>query len=265
MSNTGTTDEVSFWMNAAGSKRILTKEEVLIVARRIQSEPKGSVLYKKSVNKLVSHNLRLVIRSVHLFMNSKSRRNWGSVDTIDFLQVGALGLVRAAEKYDPTMGYTFATYATYWIRSFINRYGIKTSSVFHVPENACRDAYSFEKHGHIRGKSQEEGWMLTSMVRAAQSSVSLDTPITKDGDLFLIDLIESTYGEQFEHGRFSEEMEDLMKKAKLTEPQIKVLEYMFIDELKVKDIIKITDMSRVQVCNLKKVALAKLKNVISTV
>lgn len=252
-------------MNAAGSKRLLTKEEVHIVASRIQGEPKGSELYKKAVNKLVSHNLRLVIRSVQLFMNSKSRRNWGSVDTIDFLQVGALGLVRAAEKYDPTMGYTFATYATYWIRSFINRYGIKTSSIFHVPENACRDAYAFEKHGHIREKSQEESSRFTALVRSAQTAVSLNTPIAKDGDLTLMDLIESPYGEQVEHGRFSEEMEGLMKSAKLTDQQVKVLEYLFIDELKVKDIIKITDLSRAQVCALKKVALAKLKNVMSAV
>ena len=71
----GSTDEITAWMNVAGSKPVLTKEEVCILARKIRSEKVNSPRYKFYVNKLVSHNLRLVIRSVHLYMNGKSRRN----------------------------------------------------------------------------------------------------------------------------------------------------------------------------------------------
>lgn len=244
---------------------MLTKEEVHIIAKKVQSEPVDSPAYRKAVNKLVSHNLRLVIRSVHLFMNSKTKRNWGEIDTLDFLQVGALGLIRAAEKYDPTLGYTFATYATFWIRSFVSRYAIKTASSFHIPENACRDAYSFEKHGFVRNRSKEESLEFTRMVRAAQSSLSLDMP-ARDSDLTLADTLEREY--QSDPGDccgFSEEMIDLMSKAKLTEDQIKVLEYSFIDEMKVKDIVKVTSLSRNQVCSLKKTAIKKLRMVISPV
>ena len=262
----GSTDEITAWMNAAGRQPVLTKEEVCVLARKIRSEEANSPRHKFYVNKLVSHNLRLVIRFVHLYMNGKSKRNWGEVDTLDFLQTGTLGLIRAAEKYDPETGYTFATYATYWIRSFIGRYAIKTSSIFHIPENACRDAYAFEKHGFIKNKSHEVGKEFTKLVRSAQSVVSLDMPISEESDMILSDYLESKYAICPEDGgSFSSEIQDLMRAAELDEEQIKVLEHLFIDEMKVKDIIQITSLSKRQVTNLKEAAFQKLKQVMAAI
>lgn len=255
------TDQISFWMNAAGSKPILSKEEVCVIARNIRSSEPGSKSYKYWVNKLVSHNLRLVIKSVHLYMATKTRKNWGGTETLDFLQAGAMGLIRAAEKYDPETGYTFATYATFWIRSAIGRHGIKESSIFHIPENACRDAYTFEKHGFAGKKSKQEGLAFTRMVRSAQAAISLDAPVKNGSDLAVIDMLESTYCPSYmSQGRFSPEMEETMRAAKLTPDQIMILALVFIDELKVKDIIKITNMSKNQICHLRRTALGKLKS-----
>lgn len=260
------TDQITFWMNIAGSKPVLSREEVCVIARKIQSEKPGSPRHKRYVNKLVSHNLRLVIKSVHLFMNGKSRKNWGESETLDFLQTGTLGLIRAAEKYDPETGYTFSTYATYWIRSFIGRYGIKTSSIFHIPENACRDAYAFEKHGFIRNKSDQASRDLTKLVRSAQASISLDTPVGEGKDMALVDMLESRYADVNDGpSRFSAEMEDYMRAAKLSEEEIKVLEHLFIDELKIKEIIEISDFTKNKVLQLRKTALSKLRRVIVAV
>lgn len=258
------TEQITFWMNTAGSKPVLSKEQVCVIARKIQAEKPGTAIHKRYVNKLVSHNLRLVIRSVHLYMNAKSRKNWGESETLDFLQTGTLGLIRAAEKYDPETGYAFATYATYWIRSFIGRYSIKTSSMFHIPENACRDAYTFEKYGFVRNKSEKSSRELTKLVRSAQASVSLDTPIGEGGDMALVDMLESRYPSDHEgQGRFSPEMEDWMRAACLDEDQVKVLEHLFIDELKIREIVEISSFSRNQVIRLRKTALEKLKEVIA--
>jgi RNA polymerase sigma factor (sigma-70 family) len=260
------TDQITFWMNAAGSKPVLSKEEVSVLAKKIKAEKPGSALHKHYVNELVSHNMRLVIRSVHLYMNGKSRKNWGESETMDFLQTGALGLIRAAEKYDPEMGYTFATYATYWIRSFIGRYSIKTSSIFHIPENACRDAYAFEKHGFIKNRSHEYSQIFTDLVRSAQTVVSLDAPVGEDKDMSLVDSLESHYGSEARGvGRFSPEMEDLMRAAELSPDQIKVLEHLYIDDMKIKDIVKISEFPRKVVMALRNTALDKLKSVIPAV
>lgn len=261
-----TTDQITFWMNTAGSKPVLSKEEVFVLARKIQAEKPGSSTRKRYVNKLVSHNLRLVIRSVHLYMNGKSRKNWGESETLDFLQTGTLGLIRAAEKYDPETGYAFSTYATYWIRSFIGRYSIKTSSVFHIPENACRDAFAFEKHGFIRDKSEKDSRELTKLVRSAQASISLDTPIGEGKDMYLVDMLESKYPETSQSlGRFSPEMEDCMQAAGLNADQIKILEHLFIDELKIREIVEISNFSKKEILALRKTAFEKLKRTIVAV
>lgn len=257
-------DELTAWMNTAGSKPVLSKDEMLIIAKKIRSQKAGSPMYKFYVNKLVSHNLRLVIRSVHLYMNGKSRKNWGDSETLDFLQTGALGLIRAAEKYDPETGYTFATYATYWIRSFIGRYAIKSSSTFHIPENACRDAYSFEKHGFIENKSYDASRELTQLVRSAQSAISIDVTIGDGEDISLADCLESKYAVGPEvDGRFSHEVQDLIQAAGLNDDQIKILESLFIDEMKVKDIMSINSMSRKKVAALRETALQKMKQVMT--
>lgn len=263
-----TTDQIAFWMNGAGKKQVLTKEEVCLVAREIQNNPKDSRAYKKAVDKLVSHNLRLVIRSVNLFMKAKTCKKWGEVDTLDFLQVGAMGLIRAAEKFDPTLGYSFSTYATFWIRSFVSRYNLKISSIFHIPENACRDAYTYEKHGVIGKKTEEESKALAQLVRSAQSAISLDAHVgAGDSGFTLADLLCSEYGEAIPEGtdRFSDEIENIMKLAGLSDQQMEVLRYLFVHELKLKEITQITNLSKTQIQEIRKAAFQKMRNTITTV
>ena len=69
---------------------------------------------RRAKNHLVEANLRLVV--------SLARRYAGrGMLFLDLIQEGNLGLVRAADRYDPAKGYTFATYATWWIRQAITR------------------------------------------------------------------------------------------------------------------------------------------------
>ena len=191
-------DDITYWMNVAGSRPVLSQEQIDQIAKVIQSEPVNSKKYKDNVNKLTEHNLRLVIRFVKLFVQAKTRRNWDQVETVDYLQVGTMGLIRAVEKYDPTRGYKFSTYATYWIRSFVTRHSIKTSSVFSIPEEACRRAYQYRAHGYIKSKdgiktdaSVEKGKQLNDLVTAAQSAISLYMPIEENSSNSLIDILAS--------------------------------------------------------------------------
>ena len=78
---------------------------------------------------------------------------WGSSETLDYLQVGTMGLFKAAEKYDPSRGYAFSTYATHWIRSHVGRYNMKASSPFKISEEACRHVYYYEKHGKMNNNA----------------------------------------------------------------------------------------------------------------
>ena len=68
----------------------------------------------KAKNELIERNLRLVVHNV------KRYRGLG-LDFEELLQEGVLGLIRAAEKFDPEAGYKFSTYATWWIRQKASR------------------------------------------------------------------------------------------------------------------------------------------------
>ncbi|MGQ7297905.1 sigma-70 family RNA polymerase sigma factor [Quadrisphaera sp. KR29] len=71
---------------------------------------------RQAHRKLVSANLRLVISVAKL-----PRYQHSGVDFADRIQDGNLGLIRAADKFDPELGYKFSTYATWWIRQSIDR------------------------------------------------------------------------------------------------------------------------------------------------
>jgi RNA polymerase primary sigma factor len=88
--------------------RLLTAAEELQLAWRIE---RGDLDAK---NTLVEANLRLVVAT------AKPYRHQG-LPFIDVIQEGCIGLIRAAEKFDPRRGYRFSTYATWWIRQSIVR------------------------------------------------------------------------------------------------------------------------------------------------
>jgi RNA polymerase primary sigma factor len=88
---------------------LLTFEEELELAGHIQ---KGDIAAK---NRLINSNLRLVVKIAQLYTAR-------DVSFMDLIQEGNMGLMHAAEKYDPQKNVRFCTYASWWIRQFISRY-----------------------------------------------------------------------------------------------------------------------------------------------
>ena len=103
-----TTDSLGLFLKDIGRVRLLTAQEELDLARRIE---RGDFDAKQ---KMVESNLRLVVSI------AKNYRNQG-LPFLDLIQEGTLGLVRAAEKFDYRKGFKFSTYATWWIRQAIAR------------------------------------------------------------------------------------------------------------------------------------------------
>ncbi|HEU0241139.1 MAG TPA: sigma-70 family RNA polymerase sigma factor, partial [Micromonosporaceae bacterium] len=126
-----TTDIVRAYLNAIGRTKLLTAEQEVTLAKRIEAglyaedlltrdEPLPSGYRadeleiivaegRAAKNHLLEANLRLVV--------SLAKRYTGrGMAFLDLIQEGNLGLIRAVEKFDYTKGYKFSTYATWWIR-----------------------------------------------------------------------------------------------------------------------------------------------------
>ena len=115
-----TTDSLQLFLKDIGKVRLLTAQEEVDLAKRIE---RGDLDAKQ---KMVESNLRLVVSI------AKNYRNQG-LPFLDLIQDGTLGLVRAAEKFDHRKGFKFSTYATWWIRQAIARALADKARMIRIP------------------------------------------------------------------------------------------------------------------------------------
>lgn len=106
-------DSKSFYQ-AASHHRILTREEEVELAKRIDQND------ARAYKKLITHNLRLVLKLASRYHRREKRRVRG-MEFDDLVQEGNIGLMRAAEKFEWMQGNKFSTYATWWIRQTMSR------------------------------------------------------------------------------------------------------------------------------------------------
>ena len=101
-------DSVRLYLREIGKIPLLSAEEELALAKRVSS---GEKLAK---DKMAEANMRLVVSIAKRYVGR-------GLDLLDLIQEGNTGLLRAVEKFDPTKGFKFSTYATWWIRQAITR------------------------------------------------------------------------------------------------------------------------------------------------
>jgi RNA polymerase primary sigma factor len=103
-----TTDALQLFLNEAGRYELLTAEEEVELAKRVE---RGD---REAKDLMINSNLRLVV--------SIAKRYQGhGLSLLDLIQEGIIGLIRAVEKFDWRRGYKFSTYATWWIRQAVQR------------------------------------------------------------------------------------------------------------------------------------------------
>src|SRR3546814_790423 len=103
-------------------------------------------------------------------------RNDSNVE--DLAQEGMLGIMRAADKYDPTRGIRFATYSRWWIRTFVATAAAQVETVVDMPARTFSDA----RMGRLPEGEQQKA------LAAASGVMALDAPLG-DGDLSAKDLL----------------------------------------------------------------------------
>lgn len=134
--------------------RMLDREEEVHLARLWRDD--GDVSAR---NALVAAHLPLAMRQA-----SKLRR--GETQSDDLLQEATLGLMTAAEKFDPDLGWRFATYALWWVRASIQDYTIRNKSIVKVTGSGAQRRIFFslrktmnqiEQQMMARGENPEPG------------------------------------------------------------------------------------------------------------
>jgi RNA polymerase primary sigma factor len=173
-----TTDSLQLFLKDIGKVRLLTAQEEVDLARRIE---RGDLEAK---HKMVESNLRLVVSI------AKNYRNQG-LPFLDLIQEGTLGLVRAAEKFDYRKGFKFSTYATWWIRQAIARALADKARTIRIPVHVVEKLNKIgraerklvtelgreptpDEIAEVTGIDPEE---VESIKRSAQAPVSLEKPV----------------------------------------------------------------------------------------
>ena len=185
-----TTDSLQLFLRDIGKLRLLTAQEEVELARRIE---RGDLAAKQ---KMIECNLRLVVSI------AKRYRNRG-LPFLDLIQEGTLGLVRAAEKFDYRKGFKFSTYATWWIRQAITRALADKSRAIRMPVHVVEKLNKIsraERHllielgreptaAEISAVSGIEPEEVEVIKRSAQTPVSLEKPVGDEEESELGQLI----------------------------------------------------------------------------
>ncbi|WP_305852215.1 MULTISPECIES: RpoD/SigA family RNA polymerase sigma factor [unclassified Synechococcus] len=227
----GGTDLVRSYLRDIGRVPLLTHEQEITLGRQVQElvalevleqelasregveKPSAAVLAKeagltpvqlkkrlrsgqRAKERMVAANLRLVVSVAKKY----TKRN---MELLDLIQEGTIGLVRGVEKFDPTRGYKFSTYAYWWIRQGITRAIAEKSRTIRLPIHITETLNKLKKGQ--RELSQELGRTPTvtelaefvdlpeeevkDLLCRARQPVSLETKVGDGDDTELLDLL----------------------------------------------------------------------------
>ncbi|KKS32734.1 MAG: RNA polymerase sigma factor [Candidatus Amesbacteria bacterium GW2011_GWA2_42_12] len=189
-----TTDPVRMYLREIGKIPLLKSAEEIDLAQRIE---KGD---RKAKKKLTESNLRLVVSIAKKYVMR-------GLSLLDLIQEGNQGLIRAVEKYEWRKGYKFSTYATWWIRQAITRAIADQARTIRIPVHMVETINKLIRTQ--RRLMQELGREPTAeevaaameemtparvreILKIAQDTTSLETPVGDEDDSMLGDFIQDT-------------------------------------------------------------------------
>ena len=211
-------DSIGLYLKEIGRVPLLSREEEIALAKRMEAGRQAQAKLQRdhldlrtrvaleatvqdglaAREHLVQANSRLVVSVAKKYMGR-------GVPFIDLIQEGNIGLIRAAKKFDYTLGNKFSTYATWWIRQAVTRAIADQSRTIRIPVHMGDQINKLLRTTHRltqelgREPSPEEmanaldldTEKVETMLQVARRPLSLELPIDEDGDSELGDFIEN--------------------------------------------------------------------------
>lgn len=282
-------DPITWYLATIGREPLLTPAEEIELGNQVQTmmrlleegerdytdlEKKLLRIGKRSKQRMMKANLRLVVSVAKKYQGK-------GLELLDLIQEGSLGLERAVEKFDPTRGYKFSTYAFWWIRQSMTRAIACQSRTIRLPVHLSERLSAIRKvsldlaHklGAMPSRQEIAEAMaipideLDGLLRQALTTSSLDAPVNGDeGRSFLGDLIADSSNEEpldrVERGIHQEQLGRWLSHLSDQERQVLHLRFGLEGEERhtLAEIGRQLDVSRERVRQVELKALRKLRN-----
>ncbi len=258
-----TLDPVKAYLLDIGRVDLLDASEEVYYAEQIQkgNRAENALLNKKNLTEtqiqelkelskngiaarqiLIESNLRLVVSIAKHYLNR-------GLSFMDLIQEGNLGLIKAVYRFDPTKGFRFSTYGTWWIRQSITRAIADQARTVRIPVHMVEAINKLNKERtRLTQKLKREptnGELAIEMgitekkveyiIQIAQDTISLDTSIGDDEESVLSDLLIDTSlispMQYAENQLYKERIDALLATLTPREEQIIKLRYGLIDNI----------------------------------
>lgn len=259
-------DGIPSYLGRLTQAPLLTSEEERLLTRAVQEGD------KRARQRLIESNMRLVINIAKTYRNR-------TIPLEDLIQEGAIGLIQAAERFDPEKGFRFSTYATHWIRQAIGRAIDNKSKAIRLPAHVSQSLRKIEREKlRLAGElgidpSPEQiasamgisAKKLATLIQASQDLLSLDMSVGDSGGMTLGGLIKDNKNIDPESTVLSQEMIDELQRiiCELNEREQRVMRQRFrLDGSEGplhEDIAKELKLSRERVRQIEVQAIKKLR------
>ncbi|MGD2104923.1 MAG: RNA polymerase sigma factor [Anaerolineae bacterium] len=211
-------DSIGLYLKEIGQVPLLTREEEISLAKRMEAgkeartklrgdglSPKERIRLERVARDGVKAREHLVRANSRLVVSVAKKYMGRGVPFIDLIQEGNIGLIRAAKKFDYTMGNKFSTYATWWIRQAVTRAIADQSRTIRIPVHMGDQINKLLRTTHrltqelgreptpeeMAGALDLATEKVENMLQVARRPLSLELPVDEEGDSELGDFIEN--------------------------------------------------------------------------